>query len=154
MSNLAALATTIRDRIATNLPSSFSSLSAQQWIRLVVVIGAYALLRPYLLKLAARSQMQAHEAASAGHDYASDAQISPNQLRGGASKKQNRLGIAVPEDSDGDGGGGQTSAADWGTKARRRQREVVKRLLDEHEKRLQDHLEDEEDEDIKEFLVE
>jgi hypothetical protein len=76
------------------------------------------------------------------------AQISPNQLRGQ---------VDIPEDSDDDDDDeadkGQASSADWGKKARRRQRDFIKKMLDAEEKRLQETLEEEEDKDIEQYLV-
>ncbi|CRJ86987.1 hypothetical protein BN1723_000215, partial [Verticillium longisporum] len=45
------------------------------------------------------------------------------------------------------------TGADWGKKARRRQREVLKMMMDAEEERLAQEQEDEEDKDIEEFLI-
>lgn len=102
------------------------------------------LLRPYLIKLGARSQMQSHE--NAEMEAQAKAEISPNQLRGQ---------INIPEDSDDEDDDPQAdvSGADWGKKARRRQRTMIKKLLEAEERRLQESKEEEEDKDIEEFLV-
>lgn len=89
--------------------------------------------------------MRAHEAEEAH----STAEITPNQLRGQ---------IDIPEDSDDEGAdtGEKTAAVtatEWGKKARRRQRNVIKKLIDAEEERLRQLQEDEEDKDIEEFLV-
>ncbi|KAI0119908.1 DUF1531-domain-containing protein [Nemania sp. FL0031] len=130
----------ITDRTTTNLSASFDSMSAQQWIRLVAIVGAYALLRPYVIKMGAKHQEKQFEKAQQ-----EGAQISPNELRG-------ELGI--PEDSDDDEDEqGETTAADWGKKARKRQRNMIKQLLDAEEKRLQETIDEQEDKDIEEFLI-
>ena len=149
MSSLANLASTISNRFTTNISQSISSLSAQQWIRLVAIIGAYLLLRPYILKHAAKVQMDRHEKEEAEAEAAADAtKLSANDFRGHK--------IAIPADSDDEEGedkGAASGAADWGKKARRRQRDMVRKLLAEHERRLAEEQEDEEDKDIEEFLV-
>lgn len=101
------------------------------------------LLRPYLLKLGARSQMKTHEQESFEAEQTAKAPISPNDLRGQ---------VNLPEDSDEEEEGESTSA-DWGKKARRRQRDMIKKLLEAEERRLQESKEEEEDKDIEEYLV-
>ncbi|KAJ8130487.1 hypothetical protein O1611_g3149 [Lasiodiplodia mahajangana] len=135
------LVSLITDRTTTNISASFDSMTAQQWIRLVAIVGAYALLRPYVIKMGARHQEKQFEKAQ----QESTTQISPNELRG-------ELGI--PEDSDDDDEQeGETTAADWGKKARKRQRNMIKQLLDAEEKRLQETIDEQEDKDIEEFLI-
>ncbi|KAI0400595.1 DUF1531-domain-containing protein [Xylaria palmicola] len=131
----------ITDRLTSNVSMSFTNMSLQQWIRLVAIVGAYALLRPYVIKMGAKHQEKQFEKAQ----QEDIAQISPNQLRGG-------LEIPEPSDDD-DDDEGETTAADWGKKARKRQRNMIKQLLDAEEKRLQETLDEQEDKDIEEFLV-
>lgn len=153
MDQLADTVVTYADRFKNNLSGSFSRMTAKQWIRLVIIVGTYLLVRPYLLKLGARQQMKQHEreAAQAEADARRDARILPNELRGQAK-------IApVPEESDDDGegqadGAGKGTGAEWGKKARKRQRQVIKKLLDAEEKKLAELQEDDEDKDIQEFL--
>ncbi|KAF2969376.1 hypothetical protein GQX73_g4211 [Xylaria multiplex] len=135
------LTTLLADRTTTNVGSSITNMTAQQWIRLIAIVGAYALLRPYVIKLGAKHQEKQFEKAQQ-----EVAEISPNQLRG-------ELGI--PEESDDDDDvQGETTGADWGKKARKRQRNMIKQLLDAEEKRLQETIDEQEDKDIEEFLVE
>jgi hypothetical protein len=152
MDTLRSLATLAGDRITNNVKSGFSNMTPEKWIRLIIVAGAYALLRPYIIKLGAKQQMKALEREGA-EDAAASAEISPNQLRGQ---------IDIPEDSDDEDvllGGKEketvaaVTATEWGKKARRRQRDVIKKLLDAEEERLRQEHEDEEDKDIEEFLV-
>ncbi len=153
MSGLANLAATFGNRVSTNLSNSFSSLTLQQWIRLVAVAGAYLLLRPYLIKIGAKIQMKQHEkeeAAAEEERALAAAKMTANEFRGHK--------VLMPEDSDSDSDDGRdgeqaASGADWGKRARRRQRQMVKKILAEHEKKLQEQQEDEEDKDIQEFLV-
>ena len=147
MESVYKLSELLYTRTTTNLGETFSNLTPKQWIRLVIVVGAYCLLRPYILKAVGKHQAKQLEDAS----EASKAEISPNQLRGQ---------IDIPEDSDeegddGEGGKAQASASasDWGKKARKRQRHMIKKLLDAEEKRLQDLQDDEEDKEIEQYLV-
>jgi hypothetical protein len=88
--------------------------------------------------------MQSHEEESARADAEAKAKISPNELRGR---------VEIPEDTDEeDEATGEASGPDWGKKARRRQREMIKRMLDAEEQRLRETLEEQEDKDIEEFL--
>ncbi|KAK4147204.1 protein trafficking Pga2 [Dichotomopilus funicola] len=146
MDNLADLASTVGNRFATNLKGSFTSMTPEQIIRLVIIAGAYLLLRPYLVKLGMRAQMQSHEKEEAA-EKEKQAQISANELRGK---------VDIPDDTDDEddeSGKAGASGPDWGKKARRRQRAVMKKLLDAEEQRLRESREEEEDKDIEEFLV-
>lgn len=134
------LVTLVADRTTTNVSSSFTNLTAQQWIRLVAIVGAYALLRPYVIKMGAKYQAKQFE-----KDQQEDlAQITPNQLRGE---------LDLPLESDDEDDVGETTASDWGKKARRRQKAAIRQLLEAEEKRLQETLDEEEDKDIEEFLI-
>ncbi|KAI5921366.1 DUF1531-domain-containing protein [Camillea tinctor] len=139
ISNLAKLVTT---RFSNNVGESFTAMTTQQWIRLIVVVGGYMLLRPYVIKMGAKHQVKQLEKQHAEEEK--KAQLSPNDLRGK---------IDIPEDSDGDDEA-QASAADWGKKARKRQRNMIKQMLEVEEKRLQELQEDEEDKDIEKYFVE
>jgi hypothetical protein len=142
---------TYADNASNNLVQTFNQMTLEKWIRIVIIVGAYALLRPYIMKLGTRLQMRQYEkeAEVAEAEAAKKAQMSPNQLRGFAE---------IPDDTDDEGeGGGVTTqastAADWGKKARRRQRQVIKKMIDVEEERLREAQADEEDKDIEEFLV-
>ncbi|KAI1754628.1 DUF1531-domain-containing protein [Xylaria castorea] len=136
------LVTLVTDRVTNNVTSSVTNLTAQQWIRLIAIVGAYALVRPYVIKLGAKHSAKEFEKAQ--QDVA---EISPNELRG-------ELGIPdESEDDDGDDGQGATSGIDWGKTARKRQRRMIKQLLDVEESRLQETFDELEDKDIEEFLI-
>ena len=136
------LVSLVSDRLTTNVGGSITNMSAQQWIRLVVIVGAYALLRPYIIKLGAKHQEKQFEKAQE-----EVAEISPNQLRG-------ELGIPdASDDDEDDDAQAEATATDWGKKARKRQRNMIKQLLDAEEKRLQETLDEQEDKDIEEFFV-
>ncbi|KAK4103965.1 DUF1531-domain-containing protein [Parathielavia hyrcaniae] len=145
MDGLVNLATTVGNRFATNLKGTFTDLTPEKAIRLVIIVGAYLLLRPYLIKLGGRAQMQSHEEEEARAEAEAKAKISPNELRGK---------VNIPEDTDDeDEAAARASGPDWGKKARRRQREVITKMLIAEEKRLRESREEQEDKDIEEFLV-
>lgn len=143
----------IYERFTRNLKASFDGMAPEKWIRLVIIVGTYMLLRPYLLKLGGKQQMKQHEKekAEAAAEAEAKAKMSPNELRGHK--------IQIPEESDESDAEGegetkaQSTATEWGKKARRRQRTMVKKILEAEEKRLQDLQEDDEDKDIQEFLT-
>lgn len=132
-------------RFTTNLSASFSTMTVKHWIRVVMIVGTYLLVRPYLVKLGSKHQEKQFEKAH----QEDAAAISPNQLRGQ---------VEIPDESDDD----QTedpsatatgSSSEWGKKARKRQRVMLKKLIDAEEKRLQELQEDEEDKDIEQYLT-
>lgn len=102
------------------------------------------------MKIGERIQMNQHEAEEKKlAEERVQAALSPNQLRGQ---------FGIPDDSDDedeedvDKAKGQTSAADWGKKARKRQRKFLADMLEKHEAKLRETQEEEEDKDIAEFL--
>lgn len=128
------------ERLVNNFKQAFENFTPEKWIRLVMIVGAYLLLRPYLIKLAGRTQMQQHEKEE--QEAEARAKLSSNSIRGQ---------VDIPDNSD-EEDGAQTSASDWGKKARRRQRDMLKKMVDAHEKKLAEEQEDDEDKDIEEFL--
>jgi hypothetical protein len=127
-----------------NVTDAFYRMTPEKYIRLVAIIGAYALIRPYVMKLGSRFQTKEHEKEVDPKEMAAAAAISPNSLRGQ---------VKVPEESDEDEAEAQVTGADWGKKARKRQRQMVKRILEAEEKLRREQQEDDEDKDIEEFLV-
>ncbi|TGJ86032.1 hypothetical protein E0Z10_g2781 [Xylaria hypoxylon] len=136
------LATLISDRMTTNVSSSITNMTVQGWIRLIAIVGAYALLRPYIIKMGAKFQAKQFE-----KDQQEVGEISPNQLRG-------EIGVPDASDDDDDDVRGEATGSDWGKKARKRQRNMIKQLLDAEEQRLHETFDEQEDKDIEEFLVE
>jgi Protein trafficking PGA2 len=127
-----------------NVADVFYRMTPEKYIRLVAIIGAYALIRPYVMKLGSRFQTKEHEKEVDPKEMTAAAAISPNSLRGQ---------VKVPEDSDEDEAEAKVTGADWGKKARKRQRQMVKRILEAEEKLRREQREDDEDKDIEEFLV-
>lgn len=120
---------------SNNLSNTFNNMTMQSWIRLVVIVGGYMLLRPYMMKFVTKGAVKKMEEQDEREQR--KAQISPNELRGLVEEE--------PEiDEQGDGTG-----ADWGQKARVRQRTMLKNMLEAEEQR---RLEEEEDKDIADLL--
>lgn len=118
-------------------------------IRLVVVVGAYLLIRPYLLKGGAKMQEKQHDKVIAADKKreaaaAAAAVISPNSLRGK---------VEVPEDTESEEEEGQASGVNWGGKARKKQRRVLRKILEGDEKMRMDAEGDGDDKDIMDLLV-
>ncbi|KAI9840720.1 MAG: hypothetical protein M1837_001343 [Sclerophora amabilis] len=149
-----------------NVRRTISNLTLHDYIRLIIILGGYCLLRPYLLQLSAKFQAKDHERELDPDEMSSMAAVSsPNSLRSQ---------VTVPEDSDDDdddddddndgdagdgrGGGGARSivrtGADWGRTARRKQRRMIRQILEADERLKAAEAEaDESDKDIEEFLV-
>ena len=147
MADPIALATAYGQRISNNLRGTFENMTPEKWIRLVIIVGAYLLLRPYMMKLAGRNQLEQHVEEEQRAEEEHKARLSANSLRGH---------VEIPDDSDDDADAGADASAtgpEWGKKARRRQRALIKKILTEHEKRLEEEQADEEDKDIEEFLL-
>lgn len=133
------------NNFVTQVGNTYSNMTPEKYIRLIVIVGAYALLRPYIMKLGSKFQTREHEKEVDEDEMAAAAAISPNSLRGQ---------VQVPEDSDSEEDDeGKPTGADWGKKARRRQRQLVRRVLEAEEKLRKEQQEDDEDKDIQEFLV-
>lgn len=128
----------------SQLTHSASSLTVQDYLRLVVIVGGYALLRPYLIKLGARFQSKDHERELDPGEMSSTAAAAVNSLKGT---------VHVPEDTDSESEGEGRRGTDWGKKARRRQREMIRELLDVEEERRKAEQEAESDKEIEQFLV-
>ncbi|KXJ92676.1 protein trafficking Pga2 [Microdochium bolleyi] len=147
--SVSQLGNLLYERTTTNVAGTFKSMTPKQYIRLVMIVGAYMLFRKYVIMHGAKfqqRQMEKREAEEKAEEEKRNAEMSPNDLRGAAG---------VPEDTDSEG----EEAADasgavlqFGKKARRRQRNAIKKLLDAEEERLRQLQEDEEDKDIQEFL--
>lgn len=45
-----------KDRFINNSIKSWEEMSAQRWVRIIAIVGAYLLIRPYLLNAAAKKQ--------------------------------------------------------------------------------------------------
>lgn len=127
--------------LKTNFTNTINSLHLINVVRLIAIVGGYLLLRPYLIKLGAKVQRREHENAENTPEE-HPAKISANSIRGQ---------VDIPENSDDEG---EAKGADvtWGKKARKRQRQVLKKVLEAAEKKLQEEQDEDEDADLEEFL--
>ncbi len=82
-----------KDRLVNNSVQSWEEMSAQRWIRIIVLVGAYMLIRPYLLAHAERSRKkrEAKEAADLGLDV--ETELSANDFRGGKKTRKGDEGL-------------------------------------------------------------
>ncbi|KAF5023808.1 hypothetical protein F66182_4116 [Fusarium sp. NRRL 66182] len=124
---------------SNNLSNTFNDMDTKSWIRLIVIVGGYMLLRPYFMKMVTKGAVKNMEKEDEREKEKErrKAQISPNELRGIVEEEDE-----IDEEGDGTG-------ADWGQKARVRQRTFLKDLL-EAEERLRE--EEEDDKDIADLL--
>jgi len=129
--------------IIKNVGGASDGMTLLKWIRMIAIVGGYLLLRPYIEKGAAKWMGSEHEKeldpAEMAKANGKKAKISPNSLRGQ---------VEIPDDTDEEEEEGQATGADWGKKARKRQRTVLRKILEAEEKLLQE----DDDDDIKEFL--
>lgn len=128
--------------MSNNLHSTFTNMTIQGWIRLIVIVGGYMLLRPYALKWLGKRQFESMEEQERKdrEEEEERAKITPNQLRG-------EKGPAEFEELSDDEG--ESTASNWGAKARVRQRTMIKQMLEREERR---RLEEEDDKDIEDLL--
>lgn len=99
-------------------------------------------MRPYLVKLGGRFQASDHERELDDTEVLSAA-VSPNSLRGQ---------IDVPDDSESEEEVGGPTDTNWGRKARRRQRRMIKSTVEAEEKLRAEQEEADSDKEIEEFL--
>ncbi|KAF4629565.1 hypothetical protein G7Y89_g8576 [Cudoniella acicularis] len=135
------------DNFVRNSTDMYNQMTVEKYIRLIAVVGAYCLLRPYIMKLGEKVQAKEHEKEIDADEIAGPkAKISPNVLRGyGGKEVEIEESESEPE--------GEATGANWGKKARKRQRQYDKKLLAEVEERRRQLQEDDEDKDIMEYLV-
>lgn len=127
---------------SNNMQGAVKSMSPQSWLRLIAIVGGYMMMRPYVMKWASKRAVEGMEEADEREKADEKARMSANEFRGVKEKL-----IEQEEDED----AGEGTSSDWGQKARVRQRQLLKQMLEaEEERRAQDA---EDDEDIKEFLL-
>lgn len=122
-------------QFSNNISTTFTEMGAREWIRLVIIAGAYLLFRSHAMKYLSKRHVEQMEEEDAKEKAA---QLSPNDLRGATHPN-------VEEYM----GEGESSGADWGAKARTRQRVLLKQMMEAEEKLRET---EEEDKDIAEFL--
>lgn len=129
----------------TQAAQTTRNLSPKDYIRLLAIVGGYCLLRPYLVRFGGRFQASDHEREIDDTEVLSGDKgiISPNVLRG-----------QIPEDTDEEEEEeeGDKGVVSWGRKARRRQRGLVRKIVEAEEKRRREEEEADSDKEIEEFL--
>ncbi|KAF4119697.1 Protein trafficking PGA2 [Geosmithia morbida] len=125
-------------RFSNNLQSAFEDMGPKEWLRLVIIAGGYMLFRTQIMRWLGRRQLDEMEKQDAKEKVA---KISPNELRG-AKAPGDELDDLDNEDA-------QATSADWGSKARTRQRLMLKQLMEAEERRKQ---EEDDDKDIADLL--
>jgi len=114
-----------------NTSEAFERMTLKNWIRLVIIVCTYCLIRPYILKLGAKVQQSQleKEARESEEKYAA---LNGNDLRTG--KKRGKVDIpGVDSESE---EGEPTVEGEWGRKARLRQRKIVRKAMEIHEANL------------------
>ncbi|KAL9018677.1 MAG: hypothetical protein Q9180_008715 [Flavoplaca navasiana] len=123
-------------KLPRNAQASVQRLTFYGWLRLILIVSVYIfLIRPFLMKLAEKSQTAAYEKA------AKTSAAGPNVLRGHAKAREDEAAAEDTETSE-------TSGRSWGPEARKRQTPVVD---EEIERELMQDDQDAEDADV-EFL--
>ncbi|KAL7797594.1 trafficking PGA2 domain-containing protein [Trichoderma ceciliae] len=128
---------------SNNLQKGFSDMSTKGWLRLIMVVCTYLLIRPYVIKYSTKyavNKLEEQDVKDKKQAKEAVAKMSPNDLRGLNSAAE--ADVDVDEGADG-------SSADWGSKARVRQRKMLRKMLEVEEQR---RWEDEDDEDIRDLL--
>ena len=125
---------------SNNLANTYNNMTPQHWIRLIVIVGGYMLLRPYALKFITKGAVKRMEEDDAREKAEEAAKLTPNDLRGVSAKLEEQHEDDQTLDD---------SSINWGQQARVRQRVVLKQMLEAEELRRE---EEEEDKDIAEFL--
>ncbi|KAF2839546.1 hypothetical protein M501DRAFT_991576 [Patellaria atrata CBS 101060] len=133
---------------------TFDTMTAKDYIRLVIIVGVYVLfIRKFLDYLARKYLAQSHKSTEDAHSLTPDGKpkISANDLRDAKGRK-----VEVDlesSDEEGDEEVRVAKGAEWGRNARKRQKRVVKEALRVREERIKEKIGDDEDADIAEFLV-
>ncbi|KAF2829650.1 hypothetical protein CC86DRAFT_367605 [Ophiobolus disseminans] len=129
-----------KDRLVSNSIKSFEGMTAQRWIRVIVIVGGYMLVRPYLLKFAADRQKAQFEKEADELGLGEGRGPNANDLRGGKATKgtNDGAGKVLGEVKD-------EGKEDWGNSTKTRQRKNV-------EKKLMEAEELEEEREIRQFL--
>lgn len=147
-------------RTYTNVTAGFSEMTTVKWLRVLIIVCAYMLVRRHLIKLGAKRTFENLDKESKRESEEREKEraqlktakrlLTPNEFRGQK--------VVIPDDSSDDEqsakkGSGTDAGPEWGKRARRRQRQAVKRLIEAEERRLLEQFGDEEDKDIEQYLT-
>ena len=145
------------DRFKTNTGKSFSDMSPKDYIRLIIIVCTYLLIRPYLLKLGAhvqKKQLEKEERRAEEERKAREGGLNANDLRGG--RKIEIPGVESEDEDEEEVVVDATTGErvhEWGRKARVRQRKFIRKTMEEHERRLAEKA-TESDQEIEDLLEE
>ncbi|ESZ90011.1 hypothetical protein SBOR_9604 [Sclerotinia borealis F-4128] len=146
ITNLLEMGATNFYRNVTGAFEQMKTMELQKWIRIIAVVGAYLLIRPYFIKLGAKKQEKEYSKALGEH-----AEKKEKEKHVGANSF--RDSVKIPEDTDSEEDAKASSNdVKWGGKARKKQRQTIRKILDQEEKLRRQQQEDDEDKDIQEFL--
>jgi Protein trafficking PGA2 len=142
--DIPALLSTWANNFTTQTRSSFARLTLKDWIRIIAAVGAYMLLiRPFLVRIGQRIQAKQHAEASA-----EEPAVGTIDPRTGVPRKFAIPGVDSDSDEEIEGAKANPTTGEWGRKARLRQRRTVRKIAEMKE----EHLLQDDDDDIKEFL--
>ncbi|KAI9750015.1 MAG: hypothetical protein M1815_002063 [Lichina confinis] len=136
--------------IQHNLTDTVTRLTIKDYLRLLIIVCGYALLRSYLVKLGGWFQARDHDRAIATEEASSEAAVSPNSLQ---------AQVVIPDNTDDedehehDDRDDAVKKLDWGRQARQRQRRMLRKLLEAEEKARQEAADADSDREIEEFLI-
>lgn len=120
-------------------------MELKKWIRIVAVVGAYLLIRPYFIKMGAKKQEQAYAKTRAEH---AEKQEKEKHMGANSFRESGK----ISEDTDEEDAKTSSNDVKWGGKARKKQRQQIRKILDNEEKLRREQQADDEDKDIQEFL--
>lgn len=123
-----------KNRLVNNSVKSITDMTPQRWIRIIVIVGAYLLVRPYLLSAAANRQKKQMEKEAQELGLDTSTEPNANDLRGGKKRST---------------GEEESKPAEWGSKTKARQRKAAEK----RERKLAEEQEAESDKEIEQFLV-
>ncbi|KAL2222293.1 trafficking PGA2-domain-containing protein [Thermoascus aurantiacus ATCC 26904] len=136
-------------RLSHNLHASLTSMTTRRWLRMIVIVCGYIMIRPYIdrffrwtydrqqRKEKERKQAQMEAFGAAGKK----AKVSPNSLREAGKvlgEVEDTDDDEVDSDSHNNGSKGKaTGVPEWGKNARKRQKKYLKNLEREAERRAE-----------------
>ncbi|POS83851.1 hypothetical protein EPUL_005328 [Erysiphe pulchra] len=131
------------DNLVRNVTGMWDGMRPRDYIRIIVIVGAYLLIRPYLLKFAAKIQAKEYvKRNSEKNKQFETVKISPNDLRDGGQTKANEAESV-----------GTTSGAGWGDNAKKRQKNSETKSLKQQEQQIPDVNNEKKDVNILDYLV-
>lgn len=139
-----------RNNFVRNVAGMWDGMRLRDYIRIIVIVGAYLLVRPYLLQLAAKIQAKeyAKRESQASHQSSNQAKISPNYLR--HAKTPPRASEKTKVDYEGES---IASGTKWGQKSMKRKVQPPNHSTEACEQIGQELNKETHDEGIYKYLV-